>query len=420
MWGSHSECNVSFATKHPVLLSPQHGLTTLLVKRAHERVMHSGVKATLTELRSQFWILKGRSVVKGILRRCTVCRKFEGSTYCAPPPPPLPQFRLEQAPPFSHTGVDFAGPLYVRQPDGISSKAWICLYTCCVIRAVHLDLVPDLSTTTFVRSLKRFASHRGLPTKMVSDNGKTFKAAARIIESVVTHSKVQQHLAGLGVQWIFNLPKAPWWGGMFERLIASTKRCLRKVIGQAKGSYDEILTTVVEAEAVINSRPLTYVSVDDLDEPLTPAHLLIGRRVLSLPDYLSHGCEDIGHVEPDLLGRRVRHLNVTLNQFWERWRKEYLLELRESHRYHRGRANSSQVSVDDVVIVHSTEQPRAFWKLGRVEEVLVGKDGEKRGAVVRVAGGGRKSTLLQRPIQLLYPLEVRQETDSKPQGVSGN
>ena len=419
--GRIQNANVSFTTKHPALLSAYHGLTILLVKRAHERVMHSGVKATLTELRSQFWILKGRSVVKAILRKCTVCRRFEGNPYCAPPPPPLPPFRLEEAPPFTHTGVDFAGPLYVRQPDGTSSKTWICLYTCCVIRAIHLDLVPDLSAATFIRSLKRFASRRGLPTKMVSDNGKTFKAAARIIESIVTHSKVQQHLAGLGVRWIFNLPKAPWWGGMFERLIGSMKRCLRKVIGQAKLSYDELLTAVVEAEAVINSRPLTYVSSDDLDEPLTPAHLLTGRRLLSLPDYISHGCEDIDDVERELLDRRARHLNVTLNQFWERWRKEYLLELRESHRYHQGHANPSQVSVDDVVVVHSTEQPRAFWRLGRVEEVLVGKDGETRGAVLRVVGGGRRSTLLQRPIKLLYPLEVprsRQKTSSEDQDVS--
>ena len=266
--------------------------------------MHSGVKAILTELRSQFWILKGRNVVKTILRRCTVCRRFEGNPYCAPPPPPLPSFCLEEALPFMHTGVDFAGSLYVRQPDGTSSKTWICLYTCCVIRAVHLDLVLDLSTAAFIRSLKRFASCRGLATKMVSDNGKTFKAAARIIESI-THSKVRQHLAGLGVQWIFNLPKAPWWwGGMFETLIGSMKHCLRKVIGQAKLSHDELLTAVVEAEAVINSRPLTYVSLDDLDEPLTPAHLLTGRRLLSLPDYISHGCEDIDDVEHELLDRR--------------------------------------------------------------------------------------------------------------------
>ena len=100
---------------------------------------------------------------------------------------------------------------------------------------------------------------------MVTDNGKTFKAAAKTIGSIVTHSEVQQHLAGIGVQWIFNLPKAPWWGGMFEWLIGSKKRCLRKVIGQAKLTYDELLTAVVAAEAMINSQPLTFVSTEDQD-----------------------------------------------------------------------------------------------------------------------------------------------------------
>ena len=158
---------------------------------------------------------------------------------------------------------------------------------------------------------------------------------------------------------------------------------------------------------MINSRPLSYISTDDLEEPLTPSYLLVGRRLLSLPDHISCGFEEsVDDIEPEVLDKPTRYLNATMNQFWGRWRKEYLLELRESHRYHCGHVNPSQVSVDDVVLVHSTEQPRAFRKLGRVNEVLVGKDGETRGAVRRVAGKGRKATLLQRPIQLLYQLEV--------------
>ena len=125
----------------------------------------------------------------------------------------------------------------------------------------------------------------------------------------------------------------PWWGGMFERLIRSVKRCLRKIIGQARLSYNELTTAIVEVEAVINSRPLTYVATDNLDEPLTPSHLLTGCRILSLPDYLCHKPEeenetpDIGHSQ---LTRRACHLNNTLDSFRRHWRKEYLLELRES------------------------------------------------------------------------------------------
>ena len=120
---------------------------------------------------------------------------------------------------------------------------------CCV----HLDLVGDLSTPTFLRCLKRFTARRGLPSKMISDNGRTFKAAAKVIESIVSHMEVQRYLSGLGVKWVFNLPKAPWWGGVFERLIQSTKRCLRKIIGQVSFLYDELLTAVIEVESVLNS-----------------------------------------------------------------------------------------------------------------------------------------------------------------------
>jgi hypothetical protein len=395
---------VSYATKHPILLPSNHHVSTLFVRKAHERVLHNGVKETLTELRSKFWMIKGRSFVRKILHQCCICRRHEGKPYRAPLPPPLPSFRVEEAPPFSYTGIDFAGPLYVKC-DGGMTKVWICLYTCCVVRAVHLDLVPDLTTPAFIRSLKRFTARRGLPCKILSDNGKTFKAAAKAIHAVVNHAEVQKYLSGLGVKWIFNLPKAPWWGGVFERMVRSTKRCLRKIIGQAKFSHDELLTALTEVEMVVNSRPLSYVSSDDLDEPLTPSHLMVGRRLLSFPDHLCPELEDF-EATPDFLTRRTRYLNATINRFWERWRREYLLELREAHRQHKGDARATRISVGDIVIVHNEDQPRGLWKLGLVEETVIGADGEPRGAILRVASEGRRATHLHRPIQRLYPLEV--------------
>ncbi len=415
--GRIQNADLPFSAKHPVLLAKDHFLSALLVRRAHERVFHSGVKATLTELRSQFWIVRVRSFVRQILGRCTVCKRFEGRPNHAPNPPPLPLLRVDEAPPFTYTGVDFAGPLYVKGANDTSSKVWISLFTCCVTRAVHLDLVQDLSAPSFLRCLKRFTARRGLPTKMVSDNGKTFKAAARILHSIVSHDDVQRYITGLGIKWVFNLPKAPWWGGVFERLIRSAKRCLRKIVGQAKLTYDELLTAIVEVEAVLNSRLLSYVSMDDIEEPLTPSHLLTGHRILSLPDHLCRGAEeDDGDIRigPEVLTKRARHLNKVLDRFWARWRKEYLLELRETHRHHRGHTCPSPVAVDDVVIVHSEGRPRNFWKLGRVKELLTGRDGKVRGAVLQVAGKGRQATSLYRPVQLLYPLEVFQPLRGAP------
>ena len=149
-----------------------------------------------------------------------------------------------------------------------------------------------------------------------------------------------------------------------------------------------------------------------MEEPLTPSHLLVGRRILNLPDHLGHlnelNDEDFS-VDPMLLTRRVKHLNNTLNHFWNRWRSEYLAELRESH-YHSTRKTSDEkhpgLSVGEVVIVHDEHLPRGLWKLGRIQETLKGRDGQIRGAKVRMAKRDRQHDLLHRPIQLLYPLEA--------------
>lgn len=113
----------------------------------------------------------------------------------------------------------------------------------------------------------------------MSDNGKTFKSASKIIQSVLCKPEVKKHFSEVCVEWAFNLERTPWWGGggIFERMIKSAKRCLKMSIGRASLMYDELLTLVTEVETVLNSRPLTYVSMDDLEEPLTPSHLLLGR-----------------------------------------------------------------------------------------------------------------------------------------------
>ena len=152
-----------------------------------------------------------------------MCR-FEGKPFTAPLPPPLPKFRVQESRPFSHTAIDFAGPLHVKT-FGVtkSEKMWICLYTCCVTRVVHINVVPDMSAETFVCSLKRFCARRGTPLVVVSDNAKTFRAAAKEIQDVITHPDVMRYCSDLSFKWHFNLEKAPWWGGLFERMIKSTK-----------------------------------------------------------------------------------------------------------------------------------------------------------------------------------------------------
>ena len=249
--GRLANAEMPFTVKHPILLPRTHPLTTLIVREVH------GVKETLAETRRKFWILKGRNLTRSIIHRCVVCRRFEGAPFQGPPPPPLPKFRVKDDTAFSYTGVDsytgldFAGPLSIPVLGMTSSKVWTCLFTCFVTQAVHLDAVSDSSTQRFISCLKRFAARRGLPRKFISDNAKTFKSAAKYVKAVFKDATVKEHLVGLGSEWMFNLERAPWWGGAFERMVKSTKRCLRKMIGRAHFSLDELLTSLAEIEAVM-------------------------------------------------------------------------------------------------------------------------------------------------------------------------
>eukprot|EP00731_Ephydatia_muelleri_P009508 Em0005g94a len=394
------------ATKHPIFLPSGHYFTTLLILDCHQRVMHGGIKETLTELRARFWVVKGRSLVRKVLRQCVRCMRYNGRPYSAPNPPPLPHFRVNASPPFSSIGVDYAGPLYIK---GAGNKVWIALFTCCVTRAIHLELIPDMTTETFIRCFRRFTCRRGTPTRIVSDNSKTFKAASKELARIQADPIIKDYFAQLRVCWSFNVAKAPWWGGFYERLVGSVKRCLKKVVGNARLTFDELLTVIVEVEGTLNSRPLTYLAADDVQEPLTPAHLLTGYRLLGLPDphsVLEQDADFVVSGDRSSITTRMEYTRRLLRHFWKRWRSEYLISLRDTHKYTNITGNGKRyAAMEDIVLVHDENHPRTFWKLGRVENLIEGHDGLVRAAVVRVASESGTTTL-RRPVQLLYPLEM--------------
>jgi hypothetical protein len=406
--GRLKNADLPYQTRHPTLLPGGHFITVLIIRRAHERVFHNGVKETLNELRARFWVLRGRSAVRKEVHRCVLCRRLEGLSYAAPQIPPLPTFRVMEEPPFSFTGVNFAGPLFVKSSKyEHEGKVWLCLYTCCVTRAIHLDVLYNMSFEYFFRSFMRFIARRGLPRRVLSDNAKTFKGAARLFREIMNYKDIHHYLPEYKIRWDFNVERSPWWGGVFERLVRSTKRCLKKIVARAKLSHEELLTVATEIEMIINCRPLSYITQDDMDEPITPSHLLIGRRILSLPDSICHDAGQEFTLTSRILTHRMTYLNRTLNQFWNRWKREYLLELREAHRlFHNYSTAREWIKIGDIVVIHDVKCQN-FWSTGRITELIKGRDGEVRAAMVKVYTGQGNSHLLTRPVQKLYHIEVQ-------------
>ena len=123
------------------------------------------VRETLNCVRERIWILRGREAVKRIVRKCVTCRRFEGKPIPTPRDPPLPLRRVSEQPPFTHTGIDFAGPFHATNTKQTTFKVYICLFTCASTRAIHLELVDSLSVPSFLQAFRRFAARRGPPAR---------------------------------------------------------------------------------------------------------------------------------------------------------------------------------------------------------------------------------------------------------------
>ncbi|XP_063435728.1 uncharacterized protein LOC134716648 [Mytilus trossulus] len=391
---------ISENSRFPCLLPNNYHFTELLISEVHKNLKHSGVLATVTEIRQNYWIPKIRQQVKKVLRKCVTCRKVTGKPYSAPDPPPLPKTRLMEAPPFTVTGVDFTGALYVKDNNGQGSKVFICLFTCASTRAVHLEVVTDLKERSFLQAFRRFTSRKSLPRVMISDNASTYMAASETLERLTKSETLNDALSVCGTTWKFIIKRAPWYGGWWERLIGLTKMCLRKVLGRSYITLEDLQTIVTEIEAVLNDRPLTYVSTDIEDqEPLTPSHLLYGRRITTTPYPRQDIDENTSFIERSDISKRAELQNFVIDQFWSRWKSEYLTSLREYHT--RTGDNDQTIKVGDVVQIHEDKYPRNKWTIGVVDSLITGNDGLTRAAEVRT-----KSGRFSRPIVKLYPLEI--------------
>ncbi|XP_052752379.1 uncharacterized protein LOC128200994 [Galleria mellonella] len=332
-------------TKFPILLDGRHPVVHLLVHFYHCRAGHANHELVINELRQKFWLVSLRNTVRSVARQCPFCR-IRRALPMDPARGDLPQQRLaHHQRPFTYTGVDYFGPVTMtigRRHE----KRYIALFTCLSSRAIHLEVVHSLSADSAIMSLRRFIARRGTLTTIFSDNGTAFIGANRILKEFYT-SDVKKFAATKGITWSFIPPAAPTFGGCWERLVRSVKVALKATLKE-RSPKEEILTTLVaEAEAIVNSRPLTHVSSDP-DEPttLTPFYFLIGTSSNQITPPLE---------DRDLIGRSDWRKALRLaDHFWNRWVREVLptMQLRVQTK------GTQDLQVGDVVFIVDESLPR--------------------------------------------------------------
>ncbi|XP_030609347.1 uncharacterized protein LOC115796997 [Archocentrus centrarchus] len=376
---------------HPVVLDPRHRVSQLLIHDTDRSLHHPGAERLFAELRRKYWILQGREAVKRHQRSCPDCQRWRANP-SVPRMADLPPARLRlMKPPFFSTGVDCFGPLTV-QVGRRHEKRWGILFKCLTTRAVHLDVLSGLDTDSFLMALRRFIARRGKPAELLSDQGTNFRGGERELKDAfkAMHPTLQDHLAKYQIQFQFNPPNAPHFGGIWEREVRSVKAALYATIRPQPIPEEVLRTVLIEIEGILNSKPLGYVSTDVADvDPVTPNLLLMGRPDPSLPQAV--------YTDTEMLSRRRwRHTQVLADQFWTHFIRHYLSTLQPRSKWHK---DTSQLKLGTIVMVVDPQLPRALWPLGRVTEVIPGTDGRVRTAVVQV-----KDKTYTRPVARLIAL----------------
>jgi len=379
--------------KFPILLSKLSFLPLLIARHWHSYACHAGPRLISALICRQFWIVGERQVIRKAISECTRCVRLAAHN-----PQPimsdLPDCRVQPCSPFSRVGIDYAGPLIMRETSlrkARQYKVYISVFVCMSVKAVHLELVSDLTSEAFLAAFNRFVARRGLPSSVYSDCGTNFVGASKKLFDLVNNPKIQEQLSSKFVcEWHFNPPSAPHFGGLWEAAVRSTKSLLVRVLGNQVLSLEEFSTVLCRIESVLNSRPLTASSNDPNDlECLTPGHFLIGRPLCAVPE------EEV--LDSSLgLKNRWKLLQQLSQSFWRRWSSEYLNTLQIKTRWIKGQEN---VKVGDLVVIKDNLSSPLVWKLGRIRELLPGPDG-----VVRVVKLLTNQGLITRPVVKIVPL----------------
>uniref|UniRef100_A0A8D9BBX1 Integrase catalytic domain-containing protein n=1 Tax=Cacopsylla melanoneura TaxID=428564 RepID=A0A8D9BBX1_9HEMI len=388
------------ASKHPLLLPSKSHLAVLIVDHLHLYSLHGGVRLIQNLLLRQYWVIASRNLIKSRVFACLKCYKLSASTrpqYMGD----LPVSRFEQGRCFINTALDFAGPYLLKSGPRRNSpvtKAYIAVFVCMAVKAVHLELANSLTTESCLAAIDRYVARRGKPSMIHSDQGTNFKGSARHMSEVDAflynaYPHLHEHFHSQGISWKFHPPGAPNFSGLAEAGVKSAKLHLSRILDDRPLYQEEFCTLLCQVEAVLNSRPLVPLSSlpDDGIDYLTPGHFLVGGPLLARPEV------DVTDRADNSL-TRWKLLSKITQQFWKRWLSEYLHTLMQRTKWHCKRPN---LKVNDVVYVLSENSQPRQWPIARVIRVNPGQDG-----VVRVAEVQTPHGILTRPVSKLLPLPI--------------
>jgi hypothetical protein len=398
--GRINQAPLSYDIRHPVVLPKQHHVINILIDYFHLRYLHAGPQLVQSLLSKHVWILCARNVIRSRIFKCITCFKLHPRS-STPLMGDLPPCRVTPAKPFLSTGIDYGGPFNIKITNLRfikHIKVYICIFICMVTKAVHIEVVHDLSTPAFIAALIRFVSRRGQCNHLYSDCGTNFIGANLELQRIVKDIKSKENRISInnfateqGITFHFNPPISPHHGGLWESAIKSAKHHLYRVIGSSTLTYPEFTTLTTRIEAMMNSRPLTPLSADPSDlSALTPGHFLTGAPLVSIPE------NDLSDIPPN----RLKHWQLIQGFFqniWKRWSAEYFHTLQQRSKW---LLPTENLKIGDLVLVQS-QTPSLQWPLARITKLFPGKDG-----IVRVVEVQTATSCFHRPVPKLCKLPI--------------
>ena len=382
--GRLKKSQLPYSQKHPILLSVKDPLTRVIFHSKHISMSHCGPTLLLSSVGTEYFVTGAKRLAQNICQTCVVCKKI-AATAEQQLMGDLPAERITESQGFHTVGIDYAGPFplktsKLRRAPKIDS--YLAIFVCFATKGVHIEVVTGLTTTAFLDAMKRFVGRRSLPKHIYSDNGSNFKGAKRDLEELYQWMEttdmsncLRSYFLDNRTTWHTIPERAPHFGGLWESAVKSTKCHLKRVIGEQSLTYEEMNTVVIQIEACLNSRPLLEQHSHNTDgvQPITPAHLLIGKPLKAYPE------AEVDH-KITCRGRWIMCQEI-VQSFWRRWSQEYLIQLQRRNKWIKTQPN---LIVGDLVLMKDSSYFSTHWGLAKVCKTYPGEDGLVRAVDVTV------------------------------------